>query len=391
FQLFQKKWDRFKEGVQGTYPKYLIEQTKQRTEIRYSVNEQITRPWIKHYFITQILRQSDTQDEILTRDLNLIEIFKTTIPLVENSFAESSMSSWRMFLDSSFRDVDAPWYNGIRKGLMQERYYSAIEQLELEVPTSNPQRLLQFYDHTKMLRKLPRVPIKLLFALPGNERELLIDILCQAVISNPHNIDVALLMYAFVKAWNRTADFFDLVREEHRKDLEEWYCWVENDMKRLGTMKRTAGDYMTTYFIYDRARLTAEEYKEVADWFLKESEFKLAYHFYYKAKEFETGLELLQNISTKEFAELVNLRRISSGERQFDLTSESSRFTTWYQEEIETLRGFTRIRTAETYKQVAVKARQHYDRETIENKYAFGELTEDEYHRLIQQLQGRKQ
>jgi len=62
-----------------------------------------------------------------------------------------------------------------------------------------------------------------------------------------------------------------------------------------------------------------------------------------------------------------------------------------YHEEIETLRGFARIRAAETYKQVAVKARQHFDRETIETKYAFGELTEDEYQRLIRQLQERVQ
>jgi len=391
FQLFQKKRDRLKEGIQGTYPEILIEQTKQKTETRHSVNEQLTRPWIKHYFITQILRQSNAQDESLTRDLNLIEIFKTTIPLVENSFTESTMSSWRMFIDSAFRDAEAHWYSGVRKVLIQERYYSAIEQLELEVPESNSQRLLQFYDHSNTLRKLPRVPIKLLFALPGNDRERLIEIVRQAVINNPHNIDVALLMYAFFKSWDRTVDFLDLARQENRKDLEEWYYWIENNMKKIGTMKRSAGDYMTTFYIYDRAHLTAEEYKEAADWFLKESEFKFAYHFYYKAKEFETALELLQNISTKEFAELINLRRISNGERQYDLVGEASRFPTWYQEEMETLRGFARIRTAETYKQVAVKARQHYDREAIENKYAFGELTEDEYHRLIQQLQERKQ
>jgi uncharacterized membrane protein len=40
---------------------------------------------------------------------------------------------------------------------------------------------------------------------------------------------------------------------------------------------------------------------------------------------------------------------------------------------------------------VTVKARQHFDRETIETKYAFGELTEDEYGRLIRQIQERKQ
>jgi uncharacterized membrane protein len=71
--------------------------------------------------------------------------------------------------------------------------------------------------------------------------------------------------------------------------------------------------------------------------------------------------------------------------------NDANRFALLYQEEVETLRGFSRIRAAETYKQVAVKARQHFDRETIETKYAFGELSEDEYQRLIRQIQERKQ
>ena len=162
-------------------------------------------------------------------------------------------------------------------------------------------------------------------------------------------------------------------------------------MKNLGGVKRSAGDCTTAFYIYDRALLTSAEYKETADWFFKENEFKSAYHFYYKAKEFEMALELLQNISTKEFAELTNIRRISRGEKPFDINNEIARFTVLYQEEMETLRGFARIRAAESYKQVTVKARQHFDRETIETKYAFGELTEDEYQRLIRQLQERKQ
>jgi len=117
----------------------------------------------------------------------------------------------------------------------------------------------------------------------------------------------------------------------------------------------------------------------------------VAYHFYYRAKDFETALELLQNISVKEFGELTNQRRISKGEKIFDLLGDTSRIASLYQEEIETLKGFARIRAAETYKQVAVKARQHFDRETIETKYAFGELSEEEYHRLIRQLVERKQ
>src|SRR5258706_16461593 len=103
-------------------------------------------------------------------------------------------------------------------------------------------------------------------------------------------------------------------------------------MHRLGSLKREAGDYLTSFFIYDRALLAAGESKELADWFLKESEFKSAYHFYYKAKEFETALELLQNISTKEFAELTNMRRISRGERPYDTNSDAPRFAGIYQE-----------------------------------------------------------
>ena len=102
-------------------------------------------------------------------------------------------------------------------------------------------------------------------------------------------------------------------------------------------------------------------------------------------------MDILQNISTKEFAELTNQRRLSKGEKPLDTLADSSRFVNLYQEEMETLRGFARIRAAETYKHVAAKARQHFDRETIETKYAFGELSEDEYQRLIRQLLDRKQ
>lgn len=331
------------------------------------------------------------QDDVIARDANLLTLFKTTIPLSENSFIESTMSSWRMFLDSAFRDAEAPWYQGIKKTLVTERFYSAIEQLGLEIPDSNGQRQFQFFDHLKTVRRIPRIPIKLFFSLPGNEKEKIIEILCQAVNNNPHNVDIALLTYAFYKAWGRSADFLDLARAENRSDLEEWYFWVEKDMRSLGAIKRDLGDYATAFYLYDRASLPIAEYKEIAAWFLKESEFKAAYHFYYKAKEFETALELLQNISIKEFAELTNLRRTSRGEKPFDISGDITRFSVMYQEEAETLRGFSRIRTQEAYKQVSVKARQHFDRETIETKYAFGELTEDEYHRLIRQLQERKQ
>ena len=390
-QLFQTQKERLQKGIQGTFPEQLIERTKEKSEIRHAINEPLTRPWLKHFFIMQSLRDSSSQDDIITRDHNLLELIKTTIPLSENSFVESTMSSWRMVLESAFREADNAWYSGIKKNLMNERFYSAIEQLELEMPDSNSQRQFQFYDHRRSLRKIPRVPVKLFFSMPGNEKEKLIEILRTAVNNNPHNTDVALLTYCFFKAWGRTADFLELARTENRNDLEEWYFWVENDMRSLGALKREAGDHTTSFYVYDRALLTTIEYKEMADWFLKESEFKLSYHFYHKAKEFETALELLQNISTKEFAELTNLRRVSKGEKPFDLSGDLTRFATMYQEEMETLRGFARIRAQETYKQVAVKARQHFDRETIETKYAFGELSDDEYQRLIRQLAERKQ
>jgi hypothetical protein len=390
-KIFNNEASKVKMGVSGTWPDHLLEPAGNKAPRRHPVNERLIRPWLRHAFIMQALRSSNGPDEIIARDTNLIEVFKTTIPLSSNSFIESSMSSWRSFLDNAFRDADTPWYSGIRKILLPERFYAAIEQLELEVPASNPQRFFLYIDAAGAQRHIPRIPIKLFFSLPGNEKEKIIEILRQAVNNNPHNIDVALLTFCFLKAWDRTHDFLDLVRTENRFDLEEWYFWVENVIHSLGALKREAGDHTTLFYIYDRALLSPAEYKEVADWFLRESEFKSAYHFYFKAKEFETALELLQNISTKEFAELTNLRRIGRGEKGADLTADLSRFAALYQEETETLRGFARIRAAETYKQVAMLARQNYDRETIETKYAFGELTEDEYNRLVRQIQERKQ
>jgi len=390
-QLFQSHKERLTQGVAGAYPGQLLEPTKDKNEVRHAVNEPLTRPWLKHFFISQLLRDNNASEDIIARDTNIIDVFATTIPLSENSFIESTMSSWRMFLESAFREADAPWYTGIRKVLIQERFYAAIEQLELEMPVSNPQRIFQFYDHTRTLRKVPRIPIKLFFALPGNEKEKLIQILRVAVNNNPHNLDVALLAYCFFRAWDRTTDFIEIAQQESRKDLEEWYYWVEGNMKSLGGIKRASGDCGSVFYIYDRAALTPGEYKEIADWFFKENEFKSAYHYYYKAKEFEMALELLQNISAKEFAELTNMRRASRGEKPLDIAADAGRTGLLYQEEAETLRGFARIRAAESYKQVTVKARQHFDRETIETKYAFGELTEDEYSRLIRQLAERKQ
>lgn len=391
FQILKSGKEKLREGAEGLFPTVLIENTKSKSEIRHGVDEALTRPWVRHYFLQQAFNVSGEPDDQVGFSRNLIAVFRTTIPLPENSFIESRFSAWRMFLDSAFRDADTPWYHGTRKLLVKERFYTAIEQLELEVPESNPQRQHQFRDHHNALRRLPRVPIKLFFALPGNERETVCGILREALIANPHNIDIALLTYAFFTAWERSTDFLAIAQQENREDLQEWYHWVNNDMKSIGAMKRSSGDYLSLFFLYDRAGFGASEYRDIADWFLRESEFKFSYHFYYKAKEFETALEILQNISPREFSELLNLRKASAGERPIDLAHDATRLELMYQEEIETLRGFARIRAAETYKQVAVKARQHFDRETIETKYAFGELTEDEYNRLIRQLQERMQ
>jgi len=390
-KIFQTDDERLRLGVQGHFPDHLLERTKNDTVIKQPINESLTRPWLRHYFLLHHLRKTNAADDIITRDLNIIEIFKTTIPLVENSFIESGLNSWQMFLGSAFRDADTPWYNGIRRIMVTERFYSAIEQLELEMPASNPEHVFQFQDHHRETHKLPRVPIKFFFALSGNERETMFGILRQAINNNPHNTDLALLTFCFFKAWGRTKDFLDLVRQENRIELEEWYFWVESDMTSLGALKRDAGDFMAAFYIYDRANFSAGEYKEIADWFLKESEFKLAYHFYYRAKLFDTALELLQNISVKEFGELLNCRRLAGATRATEPVTDLQRLAALYQEEIETLRGFVRIHAAETYKQISVKARHHFDRETIEMKYAFGELTEDEYSRLIRQIQERKQ
>jgi hypothetical protein len=391
FHLFNKHRDQVAEGKSGAYPEFLLEPLKGKTEVKHPINESLTRPWLKHFFLTYAIHETNNPDDIIARDKNLVEVFKTTIPLTENSFTESALASWKMLIDSAFREADTPWYHGLRKMLAQERLYSAIEQLELEPPASNPQHQLQFYDHDHTLRKISRIPIKLFFSLPGNEKEIIIEILRHAVNNNPHNLDVAILTYCFLKAWDRPMDFLELARTENRSDLEEWYYWVENDLHSLGALKRDTRDYATLFFIYDRAQLSGEEYKELADWLLKESEFKSAYHFYCKAKEYETALELLQNISVREFIHLVNQRRVAKNEKQIDPLGDPERFQALYQEEVETLRGFARIRAAEMYRKVTAQARQHFDRETIETKYAFGELSDDEYNRLIKQLQERKQ
>ena len=61
-KVFQTSGDRLKMGVQGNYPEYLIERTKERAEIRHTINESLTRPWIRHYFISQLIRETNSQE-----------------------------------------------------------------------------------------------------------------------------------------------------------------------------------------------------------------------------------------------------------------------------------------------------------------------------------------
>jgi hypothetical protein len=391
YSIFRSSRELLQAGIVGQFPSQISEITASRAELRHAVNETLTRPWIRHFFITEALQaQSVTTEEKLARAKNLVEIFRTTIPLPENNFADSPLSSWRMFLEASFRDAELSWHRGFRKLLVKERLFNAIEHLEIDVPESNPQRAMQFRDQRGSLRRLPRIPVKLLITLPGNEREAVCRTLKAAMGNNPHNTDLAMLAYALFVAWDRGIDFLQIVQEFDRDELKEWYYWVNNDMTSLGVLKKTARDFSGYFYICDRADYTPGEYREIADWYLRESEFKYAYHFYQKAKEFETAIDLLQNISHREFAELSNMRRISAGDRPVDYTADAGRMELIYGEELETLRGFARIREAGAYRQVAVRARQHFDRETIETKYAFGELTEDEYQRLINQLTERQ-
>ena len=121
-KLFQTDEERLRLGVQGNFPEHLMEQKKDGSEIKQPINESLTRPWIRHYFLIQFLRKTNATDDIVTRDLNIIDIFRTTIPLVENSFIESALNSWQMFLGSAFRDADTPWYTGIKRVMVTERF-----------------------------------------------------------------------------------------------------------------------------------------------------------------------------------------------------------------------------------------------------------------------------
>lgn len=385
FFLSQK--DRLTLGANGAYPSTLIEIDKEGNQRKHDVHEKITRPWIKHYFCTQLLRESGTADLIEARDRNLIDVLKTTLPLAENSYSESSLSCWRIFVDTSFKTVEVKWYNGQRKIFQKEKFSKAVEQIEIEPPLSNPQRSFLFLDENRFLRRIPKIPAKLFFSFSNNYLNEILDILKQAVLQNPHNRDVEYLMYLFYKGFNAVSELIDFAKFNNRPEYVEWIYWAEDDNRSLAEMKRAVNDFEMAFYFYDLANLTPADYKEIANWFLSENEFKFAYHFYYKAKEFEIAQDILQNIGIKEFAILAKMRHIMNSNSELN----DSAIRNLYEQELETLQGFNRIRSNDSYRRIASGPSLQFDRETVENKYAFGELTEEEYLRLLAQLRDRRQ
>lgn len=386
-QLFLTNKDRLILGSNGTYPTSVIEVDKEGNQKKHDVNEKFTRPWIKHYFLTQVLRESGTEDAIESRDKNLIDILKTTLPLAENSYSESSLPSWKPFIDISFKNVEARWYTGQKKVFVKEKFDLAIEQLELDLPISNPQRGFLFIDEMRFLRKLSKVPIKLFFSVSSKDKQSVIEVIRQVIRENPHNRDIELLAFLFFKGFNLIDELLDYAKRLERNDFEEWIYWAENDMKSLGETKKIKSDFVTSFYFFDTSNLSPDMYKDIAEWYLGESEFKQAYHFYYKAKEFEVAQDILQNIGVKEYGALVAMRQLNSSGTA-DLSEAGIK--NLFEQELETLRGFNRIRANEAYQKVASVPAMQFDRETVENKYAFGELTEEEYVRLITQLRDRR-
>lgn len=386
-QLFLTNKDRLILGSNGTYPTSVIEVDKEGNQKKHDVNEKFTRPWIKHYFLTQVLRESGTEDAIESRDKNLIDILKTTLPLAENSYSESSLPSWKPFIDISFKNVEARWYAGQKKVFVKEKFDLAIEQLELDLPLSNPQRGFLFLDEMRFLRKLSKAPIKLFFSVSSKDKQNVIEVIRQVIQENPHNRDIELLAFLFFKGFNLIDELLDYAKHLERNDFEEWIYWAENDMKSLGESKKIKNDFVTSFYFFDTSNLSPDLCKEIAEWYLGESEFKQAYHFYYKAKEFEVAQDILQNIGVKEYGSLVAMRQLNSS-GSADLSEAGIK--NLFEQELETLRGFNRIRANETYQKVASVPAMQFDRETVENKYAFGELTEEEYVRLITQLRDRR-
>jgi hypothetical protein len=386
-QLFLTNKDRLILGSNGTYPTSAIEVDKEGNQKKHDISEKFTRPWIKHHFLTQILRDLGSEEAIESRDKNLIDILKTTLPLAENSYAESALPSWKPFIDISFKPIEARWYAGQKKFFVKEKFHLSIEQMELDLPLSNPQRSYLFLDEMRFLRKLPKIPIKLFFSISSKDKPGVIEIIRQAILQNPHNRDIELLAFLFFKGFNMVDGLLDYAQQLERSDFEEWIYWAENDMKNLGEIRRGKNDFINSFYFFDAANLSPDMCKEIAEWYLGESEFKQAYHFYYKAKEFEIAQDILQNIGVKEYGALVSMRQLNSS-TSTDLSEATIK--NLFEQELETLHGFNRIRANEAYKKVASVPAMHFDRETVENKYAFGELTEEEYVRLITQLRDRR-
>lgn len=386
-QLFLNYKDRLTLGGIGNYPTSVIEVDRDGDQKKHDVNENFSRPWIRHHFLTQILKENPTDEAIENRDKNLLEILKVTLPLANNSYIESSLSSWKQFIDFSFKNAEARWYSGSKKIFVKDRFDQAIEQLEIEIPSSNPQRNFLFLDESRFLRKLPKIPVKLFFVISPKYAGNVLEILRQAVQQNPHNRDLDMLAYLFYKGYDWLPFLLDFTRELKRSDFEEWIYWTEDDKKSLAEIKRAEKDYYSSFYFFDASNLSPEEYKEIAEWYLSESEFKLAYHFFYKAKEFEIAQNILQNIGIKEFGALVIMRQLATASNT-DLNE--ANIKNMYDQELETLRGFNKIRTNETFQKISSTQASHFDRETVENKYAFGELTEEEYVKLISQLRERK-
>lgn len=384
FFLSQK--DRLTLGANGAYPTTIIEIDKEGSQRKHDVHEKITRPWIRHYFYTQLLRESGSSDILEARDRNLIDVLKTTLPLAENSYAESSLSCWRVFIDTSFKTIEMKWCNGPKKIFQKDKFSKAVEHIEIEPPFSNPQRSFLFLDENRFLRRIPKIPAKLFFSFSNNYLTELLDILKQAVSQNPHNRDVEHLMYLFYKGFNAVSELLEFARSNNRQEYVEWIYWAEDDKKALAEMKRAVNDFESAFYFYDSANLTPADNKEIADWFLSENEFKFAYHFYYKAKEFEIAQDILQNIGIKEFGLLAKMRHNINSNTDLN----ESTINNLYEQELETLQGFNRIRSNESYRRIATSPSMQFDRETVENKYAFGELTEEEYLRLLAQLRDRR-
>ncbi len=386
-QLFLNYKDRLSLGGIGNYPTSVIEVDKGGNQKKHEVNENLTRPWIKHHFLTQILKENPTDEAIEIRDRNLLEILKISLPLATNSYTESSLSSWKQFIDVSFKNAEARWYSGSKKIFVKDKFDQAIERLEIETPATNPQRNFLFLDESRFLRKLPKIPVKLFFVISPKYAGNVLEILRLAVQQNPHNRDLDMLAYLFYKGYDWLPFLLDFARELKRADFEEWIYWTEEDKKSLAEIKRDRKDFYSSFYLFDASNLLPEEYKEIAEWYLSESEFKLAYHFFYKAKEFEIAQDILQNIGVKEFGALVMMRQLVTASNT-DLNE--TNIKNLYDQELETLRGFNKIRNNESYQKISATQVSHFDRETVENKYAFGELTEEEYVKLISQLRERR-